>query len=191
MIQEIPDEGGTWLTIEERDGAQLRAIIHAGNDEFDQGVTVFWPSWQSAVPFHQFFETAKPRVEDFRPDVRTMERLSAYERITGDPVELETELNPSEFGFIRFDLVRVGNSGEERPALVVWINQEAGSGEVVPPDAAGVFFQPVYLDSLEQPLATLITETSVERPDLASVVSLLEELANRLRPDAEPMVAYG
>jgi hypothetical protein len=190
ISEEVSSDAGTWLTIEEWDGARLHALVHRSENEPEAGVTIFWPARRAPEAFTGFFEEALPRVSEFRRGESRLDRV-VYVRETGEATGFKSgdERHFGDFDFLRFASHRLGADRAEHPVLVVWTNLDAGVEKVVPADAAGVLLQPRHLEGLERPLAALIAETSAEEPSLGSIASMLVELAQYLRPHAEPIAA--
>jgi hypothetical protein len=179
--------------VTDSDDARLHALVHGGSDGPQSGFTVFWPARDAAAEFTSFFLKALPRVTEYRPEERRYAQLVGYDRDSADEqiLDLRGHNNLSSFDFIRFEYNRIDLQQYKHPILVAWANLDAGVSGAVPIDSVGVLLQRGHIAPLEQLLATLIAQTSVEQPTLGSVVSLLAALNNYLNPKAAPMAHYG
>jgi hypothetical protein len=188
LIDEPSDVGG-WLTISESDGSMLRALAHEERNWPEPSVTIFWPAREDPRRFETFFDTALPTVSDYRPGIDRFSRRLAYMTDSGEPLDLSqrnADFDREAIAFVRYEHLQVGRDIEQ-PVLVAWSNLDAGRQQDVPEDAAGVLVLQRNLSFLQEPLATLIANTSVGKPEIASVASMLEKLADHLSGRSEPM----
>jgi hypothetical protein len=175
-LNEVENDAGVWLSLRELDGQTLGAFLPPAQPDRAHGLTVYWPARDAPMEFQYFLRQARLRLP-IPPNVQDVERRIGFDRLSGDPTELTgSESDFSAFDFVRFEHVFVDATAGERAVLVAWANLIAAEGPNVPQDAAGVQIQIGDFRVLQQPLASLITKTSADRPEFSSVASMLRKM---------------